>query len=279
MTVSRAMVASFSELIEPSFRPALSGNSSCGDEVCDDLCQFCEKSETVERCVGRPCYEIPSGQCSCPPLNEETLVAVGAVVLCLILLLLAMALWHWRRWGDFRGSSYITTDFNPTESLLGSQSQNAAEDRDGWSRPTRGRTSLDSAVTCIVCMDVAINCVLMPCAHEVACLRCARRLHLCPVCRTAVDATMKIHVASQEQLLEAALENLSFWEAAIEGLSYWEAALKDPSHWGAALGDLSQRQRVGRWAAISARVNEVVEAFNSLGGFHQSSCHVSMVLS
>eukprot|EP00322_Chrysochromulina_rotalis_P011442 CAMPEP_0115844872 /NCGR_PEP_ID=MMETSP0287-20121206/9052_1 /TAXON_ID=412157 /ORGANISM="Chrysochromulina rotalis, Strain UIO044" /LENGTH=236 /DNA_ID=CAMNT_0003298611 /DNA_START=236 /DNA_END=946 /DNA_ORIENTATION=- len=99
----------------------------------------------------------------------------------------------------------MTTDFNASESLLGVRSLNPSE-RDGFSRATRGRTSLDSTVSCIVCMDSAINCVLMPCAHEVACARCARRLQLCPVCRTAVDATMKIQGPTQEQLLDAALE-------------------------------------------------------------------------
>jgi len=181
------------------------GNETCGDTTCDDMCQYCEHSIEVSRCVPRPCFDVPSGQCKCPRLSEETLIAVGAVVLCLVLLLLAMAVWHWRRCGDLRSSTFNTTENNHTESLLASHGHEGAN-REAWSRPTRGRTSIDSTVSCLVCMDVAINCVLMPCAHEVACLRCAQRLHLCPVCRTAVDATMKIHVASQEQLLEAALD-------------------------------------------------------------------------
>ena len=110
------------------------------------------------------------------------------------MLLLAMAVWHWRRCGDRR-----TTDH--TESLL-----NASEQRYGHlgdlrsgalvsSFNGRGRTSIDSCVSCIVCMDNAINCVLMPCAHEVACQRCASRLALCPICRTAVGSTLKIYAA------------------------------------------------------------------------------------
>jgi len=45
-------------------------------------------------------------------------------------------------------------------------------------------------------MDVAINCVLMPCAHEVACLRCASRLGTCPICRTAVCSTLRVFSAA-----------------------------------------------------------------------------------
>jgi hypothetical protein len=64
-----------------------------------------------------------------------------------------MAIWHWRRCGE-RPTDAIT------ESLL-----NAADAADAHlgglpprSRAT-GRTSIDSSLSCVVCMDVAINCV------------------------------------------------------------------------------------------------------------------------
>ena len=178
-------------------------NGTCGPLACDPVCQVCDVERHV--CVSVSCSLAQAGQCGCPRLSQETLVAVGAVVLCLVLLLLAMALWHWRRCGDWRSSFTLnTTEYNPSESLLGPGASGGASQL-RFSRPTRGRTSIDSTLSCLVCMDRAIDCVLMPCAHEVACSRCAAHLQLCPVCRTAVDTTMKVHVASQEQLLEAAL--------------------------------------------------------------------------
>ena len=119
-------------------------------------------------------------------------------MLCLILLLLTMAVWHWRQCGDDRPST------DGTENLLHGSSSGPQDgfghlaqraDLLGPPRSTRGRTSLDSTVSCVICMDGAINCVLMPCAHEIACQRCASRLVLCPVCRMAVGSTLKIAAA------------------------------------------------------------------------------------
>jgi len=208
-----------------------SSNTSCGTSVCDEECEYCEHAAIqVPICEPRPCFDVPSGQCECPRLSEETLVAVGAVVLCLVLLLLAMAMWHWQRC-DFRPTTVNMTEYH--EGLLPSNSGETGP-RLTWSRPTRGRTSIDSTVSCIVCMDYAINCVLMPCAHEVACMRCSQHLRVCPVCRTAVESTMKIQMASQDMVLAAALERSREEGLALDVLAGTDAEMSsvvEDSHW------------------------------------------------
>jgi hypothetical protein len=83
-------------------------------------------------------------------------------------------------------------------------------------RGTRGRTSLDSTVSCIVCFDGAIDCVLMPCAHEVACHRCASRLILCPVCRQNVGSTLRVFAAGAQDQAAAAQQRQQQQEHAQE---------------------------------------------------------------
>ena len=166
-------------------------NHTCERHDACAECDYCD--DAVKRCTPRPCFDVPPGHCGCPHVPAETLVAIGAVVLCLLLLLLSLTLCHSRRCGG-RSSSTSTT---ATESLLGS-----VADPGGMSGVGRGRTSIDSTISCIVCMDASINCVLMPCAHEVACARCASRLRLCPVCRMPVEATMKVRVATLDEIAQ-----------------------------------------------------------------------------
>ena len=180
---------SFLDAADAAFGAHANNQTCFGQPACDPDCRKCDSFTRQCECL-RWHINIPA-KCDCPRLSSETLVAVGAVVLCLIMLLLAMAVWHWRRCGDRR-----TTDV--TESLLSAGEQVAAgryRGRVASSFNGRGRTSIDSVISCIVCMDHAIDCVLMPCAHEVACKRCASRLGLCPICRTAVGSTLRIYPA------------------------------------------------------------------------------------
>ncbi|KAJ8312882.1 hypothetical protein KUTeg_010255 [Tegillarca granosa] len=39
---------------------------------------------------------------------------------------------------------------------------------------------------CKICMDAAVDCVLLECGHMVSCTQCGRRLAECPVCRQYV---------------------------------------------------------------------------------------------
>nr|XP_022341707.1 E3 ubiquitin-protein ligase rififylin-like isoform X2 [Crassostrea virginica] len=45
---------------------------------------------------------------------------------------------------------------------------------------------------CKICMDAAINCVLLECGHMVTCTHCGRRLAECPICRQNVVRAVHI---------------------------------------------------------------------------------------
>ena len=183
-------------------------NGSCFNHTCNAQCQRC--SQSARHCVAKPCGFINIHQhCGCPRLSEETLIAVGAVVLLLLMLLTLMAVWHWWRCGDGRRTTTMT------ENLLNANYNFNGGPLGGGGLPpprrSRGRTSIDSCISCVVCMDGQIDCVLMPCAHEVACLRCAQRLGLCPICRNAVTSTLKLKVADaadRERALYAMREEI-----------------------------------------------------------------------
>lgn len=115
-------------------------------------------------------------------LSTATLAAVGAVLLCLLLLLLLMAIWHRRDscCSDFFGGSRASAMH---DGLLDGQLGGGGGGMD--------RETVDSSISCAVCMETQINSILMPCAHEVACMRCAQRLGTCPVCRAPVSTTLR----------------------------------------------------------------------------------------
>ncbi len=178
-------------------------NVTCGTHSCS-LCELCDPD--FQQCVARPCFSFPSERearaCHCEFLSKETLIAVGGVLLCMVVLLVAMGVWHWNNGccSDHR-STFMRTGQDHTEGLI--SNLNAQGHRVRFSRFSRGRTSLDSTISCVVCMDGAIDCVLMPCAHEVACHRCASRLADCPICRNPVASTLKIISADEEQMARA----------------------------------------------------------------------------
>ena len=45
----------------------------------------------------------------------------------------------------------------------------------------------ESAFLCKVCMDAAVDCVLLECGHMLTCVKCGRQLAECPVCRQYVS--------------------------------------------------------------------------------------------
>lgn len=63
-----------------------------------------------------------------------------------------------------------------------------------WEEMTRKmQSSGKSEDACVVCMDSAINCVLLPCAHYAVCLSCARQLRSCPVCRASISEAKQVY--------------------------------------------------------------------------------------
>ena len=112
-------IVSFASNATPPAPPHPPPATRCGKELCNE-CQLCDPD--LMQCVERPCFPFSkhavSSKCHCPVLSEEPLIAVGAVVLCLVLLLFVVAVWHWRHGccSDLRGTSAMTQEH--TENLL-----------------------------------------------------------------------------------------------------------------------------------------------------------------
>ena len=147
-------------------------------------CALCETCE-ADSCVRSPCVPFSLSACGCPMLSSATLAAVGAILLCLLLLLMLTTIFNQHgtccaeSCADVFGGGARTLADTLADSLL---------ERDSTSA---GRETVDSSISCAVCMETPINSILMPCAHEVACMRCAQRLGICPVCRAAVSSTIR----------------------------------------------------------------------------------------
>lgn len=44
---------------------------------------------------------------------------------------------------------------------------------------------------CKICMDIEVGIVFLPCGHLATCVNCAPNLQDCPVCRSAIKATVR----------------------------------------------------------------------------------------
>ena len=44
----------------------------------------------------------------------------------------------------------------------------------------------ESTNYCRICMDAAIDCVLLDCGHMVTCCKCGNKLAECPMCRKTI---------------------------------------------------------------------------------------------
>lgn len=50
---------------------------------------------------------------------------------------------------------------------------------------------LKEATLCKICMDKEVGIVFLPCGHLATCVNCAPNLQYCPVCRSAIKATVR----------------------------------------------------------------------------------------
>ncbi|KAH3870820.1 E3 ubiquitin-protein ligase RNF34-like isoform X1 [Dreissena polymorpha] len=58
-----------------------------------------------------------------------------------------------------------------------------------------GGSGGDESDICKICMDAAIDCVLLECGHMVSCTKCGKQLSECPVCRQFVVRAVHIFKA------------------------------------------------------------------------------------
>ncbi|CBY30349.1 unnamed protein product [Oikopleura dioica] len=52
--------------------------------------------------------------------------------------------------------------------------------------------SLAAEMACKVCLTKKINTVFVPCRHQCCCSDCAKRLELCPICRTRLKSAFRV---------------------------------------------------------------------------------------
>ena len=132
-----------------------------------------------------------TGHCVPEASHRCTIFATAAVLALAILLVITAAACRNRRCA----CNYY---FNRSMSL---SSMRGGDNQLRQGLVSRGTfLSLDSAVSCTICFEALINCILMPCAHEIACAKCAQRLTHCPICRQPVDTTLKTARRPEESL-------------------------------------------------------------------------------
>ena len=49
------------------------------------------------------------------------------------------------------------------------------------------------AILCKICVEEKINTAVIPCAHAF-CIKCAKKIKACPICRASISSTMKIFI-------------------------------------------------------------------------------------
>lgn len=54
--------------------------------------------------------------------------------------------------------------------------------------------STSDQMICKVCQAAEMEAVFMPCGHIYACLKCATKMHNCPVCSETFCATMQVYL-------------------------------------------------------------------------------------
>ncbi len=168
--------------------PSCNATSSCG------LCSVCD---------------APSAACVSDPHHACAVRAAAALALAATAMLLAAVACRYRRAiSDGCATCCADDEVGTHAGTHGHRRFDLASLRGGSLREnlmrgnaTRGTLlSLDSSVSCTICFESLINCILMPCAHEIACARCAQRLSHCPICRQRVETTLRAARRPDENL-------------------------------------------------------------------------------
>ena len=179
---------------------AMLSNHSSGDDDCSDACS--KWDDGAGRCVDNTCFmslhsSTRDGQCNCTLLSQQTVTTVGLVLLFVLLGVVLLVGWRYRRQRSCCGGSRTIGLSDANESLIAATTQGYPYGGRGMDRSTL--MSVDSVLSCTVCMEYPIDCILMPCAHEVACGRCAQMLRACPICRRPVDTTLRARLTGLEE--------------------------------------------------------------------------------
>lgn len=53
----------------------------------------------------------------------------------------------------------------------------------------------DKSNACIICCENEFDTLLMPCKHNIACMKCTKNLKECPICRKKIEDFIRIYKA------------------------------------------------------------------------------------
>ncbi|XP_019619236.1 PREDICTED: E3 ubiquitin-protein ligase RNF34-like isoform X1 [Branchiostoma belcheri] len=85
---------------------------------------------------------------------------------------------------DFKGCVEKEELVERVKRLYKSRQNNPTETTEGEGMD--GESSVPEDSLCKICMDAAIDCVLLECGHMVTCTKCGRQMNECPICRQYV---------------------------------------------------------------------------------------------
>jgi len=103
--------------------------------------------------------------------------------------------------GSSSSSESNSTESNSTESnsteMKTKETKDTNKDEDSTDsedndNDTELKKDIPQEQLCRVCFSREINAVLDPCGHELLCIRCAKKMTECPVCRKTVNKFIKV---------------------------------------------------------------------------------------
>ncbi|XP_054708293.1 putative inhibitor of apoptosis [Uloborus diversus] len=92
-------------------------------------------------------------------------------------------------------------DIKPSENIMDTEQKphikkayfNADSDS-GTTCEVTNESTLKDRCLCKICMDREVSIVFLPCGHLLACTSCAPALQCCPMCRKAIEATVRAYL-------------------------------------------------------------------------------------
>lgn len=54
--------------------------------------------------------------------------------------------------------------------------------------------SINDNLLCKICYEHEINCLLLPCAHQLSCVNCTNKLNKCPICKSIINIKQKVYL-------------------------------------------------------------------------------------
>lgn len=79
-------------------------------------------------------------------------------------------------------------------------------------RRLKKRRSDDGSGICSICLEDPLEVLFNPCGHIATCQRCAHQCQSCPICRSRIESTKKVFLASWERYMNGC-NDFDSWRA------------------------------------------------------------------